>query len=1795
MPGNFFDQFDAPKGGNFFDRFDEALPGPPAPKPEFAPAPEEPAAPMPGGERPMVRTRPEHEPDSAASALAEAAGMPGLAGSLRRIGKAEAEPWQDAVERAPEGAESGLELTARWGRNVLNTLGAAFQTPVNVAAASAAEIAKATGLAEDSAARLQRDISASPQAFQGSVGALRHPETPASIAAGAASPGRAVLDNIAEGKPPGAPRPETGAPAAGAPPPGARPPAPGGESAPPPPAPAVPVEAQPTMPRSGMWPDAQNMAGRPDQAEANKPAPTAAPAGERAPEISPEEMARARAGTNLAPTESQKAAGNYRKGTVDINGLKIKIETPRGAERTGVDPDGNPWSTTMQNDYGYIQRTEGADGEGIDVFLGPKPRTAGKAYVIDQIDPRTGEFDEHKVVLGALSKDEAMSIYDRSFSDESGPKRRAAVTEMPMRQFKQWLKEGDADRPAVDQVNRPPAPKRPENLLEFLSRNGGLARDDGGELEAMDAHKKFLPGRGMLVRKGGMTLDAAREKAAEAGFISPDSDINDFLGALDTNLRGKHVFSDRDMTAADEWQSEQVPGFAETKQPATERTDQGEQRIIPGAERDATGAARAKAQTDRERAELGMRGKKTAAKPQEAADTSPLFGGKGKQGSLFEGEGLESRDRYDRRTGDLFNRPPEPTPLPRPEPRPEPEAPAPEIIPPRRELQPGDEGYYQERHGLFRYWRQQNGLTGESDLAHHDAARRYVIDQGAHTGWEHIVVHDARANAITNVGTAKNARFVSFPPEILDRIRDHDEDFTIHHNHPSGSSLSQPDTAQLVYQPGIKTVIAHTHGGDMSIASLTPEARAALYSPIRTMQIAAGNDFARIMGMVDTAIKKQIWPAILKKEIDGAQASRYHNEILHRALAHAGVLDYVTTRDPPLDVPAFARAQAAADKAAQAAVEASRLFERYELSHRPTEPVRPEEGLASLLERNAQAPAERPGGEARNQAGPRSARAAEAEQVAGQRERLAEAQGVREPPDPYGEEALAPEDEERRRAPGAAPPAAGGPARSPPPGGAPPGGPGGGTPPPRAPGAPPPRGPGGGPPQLPLPAGAMRQNGLIARRFLGKIFSPSTVSPIAEKQAGIQREELGISRRVTQQARAGLEAFKNSTPPIGTPEGNNLMAYIEGRSGGATLSDPAHQPIADYIRALNKNREQQLRRLPVGQRMGYIDDYYKHMWKDPQKAQQIFSTTRGPAWQGSGSFTKERVYPTYADGIAAGLEPLHPNIVDGEMAAITNVDRFIAHERIRARMQSNGTGQWFDPGRQPSGWAELQGRGTDAYGRKLYAPEDAARVFNNMIARGVYGTDLGPIYDKLMRFKNGMTAAELSLSAFHAVTMTGEAFFSEMARGIMDVASGHPIRGAGTIATSPAGFIKNLMRGREGAAEYLSPGSTTPAVRQVTDLLTRAGASPPIGRGAQQYFTAQRGAYKSIGDFKSAMGEAARDIKSSPIGAPFRQFTQQTSRILDTTMAPLFDYYIPRLKYGAASSRLADWLDQHPTAGAEEQMAAARNIVDSIDNRFGEFNYDNLMWHNAMKQASFLAMRAFGWAIGTWREIGGGVADAARLRLTERAAYVAALGVGTAMINGIMTTVKTGHAPSGMDFFAYDTGQKDEHGNEIRAMIPGYAREITGLGANMAARGSKAVGSYLYGKAASAWTTAYELLTNRDYKDEPIGPPGAGIGTAQGRAQLPEFMKRYAEEFATHYVPINWRNALGLERSDQTRGLSPAEQALAVRKAPFAVNNPQAAARFFEKQEQRPKGAEEKWKAKLKKERAGGLKAGAPP
>ena len=152
------------------------------------------------------------------------------------------------------------------------------------------------------------------------------------------------------------------------------------------------------------------------------------------------EVTRAEQQTNAEPTEGQKEAGNYKKGRVKVGPFDVVIEQPRGSVRSGVDANGKAWETTMQNTYGYFGGTKGVDGDAIDVFLGNDLDgwDGTTVFVVDQYNP-DGSFDEHKVMLGFNSQEEAEAAYFANYEADWAKTHRTEVTAVPLADFNEWV------------------------------------------------------------------------------------------------------------------------------------------------------------------------------------------------------------------------------------------------------------------------------------------------------------------------------------------------------------------------------------------------------------------------------------------------------------------------------------------------------------------------------------------------------------------------------------------------------------------------------------------------------------------------------------------------------------------------------------------------------------------------------------------------------------------------------------------------------------------------------------------------------------------------------------------------------------------------------------------------------------------------------------------------------------------------------------------------------------------------------------------------------------------------------------------------------------------------------------------------------------------------------------------------------------------------------------------------------------------------------------------------------------
>ena len=198
--------------------------------------------------------------------------------------------------------------------------------------------------------------------------------------------------------------------------------------------------------------------------------------------------------TDTEPTEAQKKSGNYKKGHVKFGGYDYTIENPKGSYRSGVDENGKEWKQKMNDTYGYIRGKFGKDGDHLDMFINDKADLDswnGDVFVVDQVN-QDGTFDEHKVMYGYDSLDEAKKAYLSNY--EKGWTGLGNITPVSKADFDNWLDKSNRKlKPFADyaditsKTNMDTAPSSFEEFLEHSAVRYSI-RNEKERAAAEDAY-----------------------------------------------------------------------------------------------------------------------------------------------------------------------------------------------------------------------------------------------------------------------------------------------------------------------------------------------------------------------------------------------------------------------------------------------------------------------------------------------------------------------------------------------------------------------------------------------------------------------------------------------------------------------------------------------------------------------------------------------------------------------------------------------------------------------------------------------------------------------------------------------------------------------------------------------------------------------------------------------------------------------------------------------------------------------------------------------------------------------------------------------------------------------------------------------------------------------------------------------------------------------------------------------------------------------------------------------------------
>lgn len=656
--------------------------------------------------------------------------------------------------------------------------------------------------------------------------------------------------------------------------------------------------------------------------------------------------------------------------------------------------------------------------------------------------------------------------------------------------------------------------------------------------------------------------------------------------------------------------------------------------------------------------------------------------------------------------------------------------------------------------------------------------------------------------------------------------------------------------------------------------------------------------------------------------------------------------------------------------------------------------------------------------------------------------------------------------------------------------------------------------------------------GRDAAKAVHSLISPETTET-GRPTAQTIRRSAGSHQLLADQTERQLIPFTRQVDRMSEPDKLALIDHIEHRSDPGRLIPPKQRPIVDAIGTAMDRYKSRIEYVMGKTDEGgpsFIGDYYSHLWQ--QKPEEVEKAYQG--WvgrQGSGRSLKRRSIPTIQDGIDMGLTPVTTNPLEATSLYAQNMSRFLTTHDVLNQLKEQGITKLAFPGKQPDGWVPLEGVGTKKQAlvsesgqlvpeRRVYAPPDAAAVYNSWAGKGFEGGKYAGAYRGARAFANSATMLKLGLSAYHASTITVEAAASAVARALTDVSRipGKLVRGdvagagraalgaAKGAATYPAGFAKAFTRGRRLEQEVLglkAPDSLSAKVNQAWERSGSRLRMDPIyrARASGSFYNAFK-----RGTFKTALMDAGKKLYTGSAWERAKGTLDLVGNVIQTVSAPLFEDFIPNVKRGAFAESMADWLTHNPGATQDEIDRMAIKLSDSMDNRFGEMVQDHIFWDRSLKQALQMALLSPSWNIGTVRELAGGLVDipaslkgiATGQGLSPRTAYVAGLAFTVATANAVMTYLMTGKPPKSMqDLEAAPTGGTVETGAgrhtysyPERIAIPGNQKDVYAF-VKAVSEGSPGLIGEAEGKVNPAVSSSLHLRTNQDWRGDPeYVPPG---------------------------------------------------------------------------------------------------------
>lgn len=515
-----------------------------------------------------------------------------------------------------------------------------------------------------------------------------------------------------------------------------------------------------------------------------------------------------------------------------------------------------------------------------------------------------------------------------------------------------------------------------------------------------------------------------------------------------------------------------------------------------------------------------------------------------------------------------------------------------------------------------------------------------------------------------------------------------------------------------------------------------------------------------------------------------------------------------------------------------------------------------------------------------------------------------------------------------------------------------------------------------------------------------------------------------------------------------------------------------------------------------GKLENFFTDYMPGMYSNQSRAKAFSENWVGTRdLQGRTGFLKEKMYQYHEDALRAGLQPVTTNPVRAAMMITEQLNRYSMAHDLKNKYVNDNLATYYDREETPpASWEKFDDRLFNTGKGGYWAPPAVARTFNNFVSEGLSGKWKVPytnfsMYDALRSTNNLANRMQLGFSAFHGVETMLNSGFTTMALGLKQtVNEGRIMSGLMNMAkggTFVVPLVEDVWNGQKGLVNFRDPTKALDYA-QLSNDLERANANVADPRFKLQQIERMKENFKLAND--SLVPNGTRAVAGA------KAALNLLGAGVETFAWPIMNGLVPRVKIGAFYKMAEQVHSEYAGSSPEVINQELQKAWDSVDNRFGQVNYQNMFMNKTVQDLATLTVRSPGWNIGTIREVGGGVLDLGKsvrdvtqgkqFKISNRTAYTGAMVMGTMMINALYQSLHSNTPPvKGMDYFFPQDGTKTVNGEANRVYPKTYVYDFINAYHDPFATA--------WHKAAPDISTMSDIIHNEDYYHREIRDPGS--------------------------------------------------------------------------------------------------------